>query len=252
MLEYLLCGLIGILVVLVILSYLVFYKKVYVLDDNITYKVQEFRPNKHKALMLLYDLNHKTMELLKYIKGKYSNRIALGTDSSSSVLELPVQMLGDAKGLMGSLVNRGYNEVTSETDSCSECIGLILRNYNPDLLSENDPIFTLGDKAFTFNFKRIAICLRKRDWSFYDFNTLLFVFLHEVAHTGTHPRYLTSGGKRDNHPPMFWRVFKFLLKEAATTGIITPLDYNEDNYIVYCGIPIKSNPLFDNSIKDLL
>lgn len=252
MLEYLVCGLIGILVFLIILLYLVFYKKVYILDDNITYKVQEYRPNKHKALMLLYELNHKSMDLLKHIKTKYQNRIMLGTDSSSSIVELPVQMLGDAKGMLSSFMNRKMTEVESETDSCSECIGLILRNYNPDLLSENDPIFTLGDKAFTYNFKRISICLRKRNWSFYDFNTLMFVFLHEIAHTGTHPKYLIVNGKRDNHPPMFWRVFKFLLKEAVSIGIITPIDYSDENFIIYCGIPIKSNPLFDNSIKDLI
>lgn len=253
MLEYLACCLIGVLVFLSLVLYLTFYKKVYMLDDNITYKIQEYRPNKHKALKLLYDLNHKSMDLLKHIKTKYNNRIMMGTDSSIPLAELPVQMLGDAKGMLDSMVHqRKSTEVKSETDSCSESIGLILRNYNPDLLSENDPIFTVGDKAFTFNFKRISICLRKRDWSFYDFNTLLFVFLHEIAHTGTHPKYLTVNGKRDNHPPMFWRVFKFLLREAVSIGIITPIDYNEDNYVVYCGIPIKSNPLFDSSIKDLM
>ncbi len=249
MVEYLICCLIGLFVFIMLVLYLVLYKRTYTLEDKITYKVQEYQPNKHKALLILYDLNHKTLDLLKHIKQKYASRIKTGIKSTSStnlIADVPLTLLGG----VASAVKPGFG-VPSETDSCAECIELILRNYNPDLLSENDPIFTIGDKAFTFNFKRIAICLRKKDWSFYDFNTLMFVFLHEVAHTGTHPRYLTSNGKRDNHPPMFWRIFKFLLKEAVENNTITPINYTDENYIVYCGIPIKSNPLFDNTIKDL-
>jgi hypothetical protein len=247
---YLACALAGMLMLLLILMYLAMYKKVYVLEDKITYRVQEFRPNKHKALRMLYDLNHNAMKLIKIIKIKYRDRLRTNIKGSSMnvVFDTPGVILNEAKTLLGA---NGFT-VNSETDSCSECVELILRNYNPDLLSENDPIFTIGDKAFTFNFKQIAICLRKKDWSFYDFNTLMFVFLHEVAHTGTHPKYLISDGKRDNHPPMFWRVFKFLLREAVENGFIIPIDYDEKNYVTYCGVDIKSNPIFDNTIEDLI
>lgn len=245
---YLFCSLVGIAVIILLILYLVLYKKVYVLEDKITYRVLEYRPQKHKALKMLYELNHKSMDLIKRIKIKYRDRIKTGIPSSSIQLkDTPGLILGEAKSLVGS----GFT-VETETDSCAECVSLILRNYNPDLLSENDPIFTIGDKAFTFNFKQISICLRKRDWSFYDFNTLMFVFLHEVAHTGTHPKYLTVNGRRDNHPPMFWRVFKFLLREAIECGYIIPIDYSEKNFINYCGIDIRSNPIFDDTIADLI
>lgn len=245
--------------------YIITYKRVYILDDNITYRVLELRPNKHYALKLLYDLNHKTLSLIKYIKNKYNDRLINHRAKHES------NLAGDfAKTLYGEIQHaaKSVSDVTEiskvtipmlpkiedvpEIDDCTECVSLILQNYNPDLLVENDPIFTIGDKTYTLNFKRIAICLRRKNWEFYDFNTLMFVFLHEIAHTGTHSRYLMVDGRRENHPPMFWRVFKFLLSNAVEFGIIAPINYNQKNYVTYCGIDIQNNPLFDRSVEPLI
>lgn len=253
MIGYIIALVIACILVAIVLFYIIMYKKVYILDDNITYKVLVARPNKHTALKILYDLNHNSMDLIKNIKNKYADRLKLIkvdklTESTMSMIANSDLLPTEIRGIVG--VTPAFN--ATEPDTCDECIKLILQNYNPDLLVENDPMFTFGDKTYTLNFRRIAICIRNKNWTFYDFNTLMFVFLHEIAHTGTHTRFLTINGKRDNHPPMFWRIFKFLLKEAVAFGYIVPIEYSKNNYITYCGINIQNNPLFDNSIKDLI
>ena len=253
-------------VFLVILSlFMLNYKRLYMLDDNITYKVLVFRPSKHIALKMLYELNHKTLDLIKYMKAKYASRLMgrrenmkvnVPSDVVKAIYGEVQHVLTEAAEGVGidELVSKSVPQITDvpEVDDCIECLNLILQNYNPDLLEENDPILTPGDKTFTLNFKRIAICLRMKNWRFYDMNTLMFVFLHEIAHTGTHPRFLTHNGRRDNHPPMFWRVFKFILSNAVEYGIIVPIEYNEKNYVTYCDIDIQNNPLFDNGIEPLV
>lgn len=239
------------LILVASLFYITMYKKVYILDDNITYKILVARPNKHKALKILHDLNHNSMDLIKNIKIKYADRMR-----NFHKQRITENIISDVSGIVQLEVRKilGTDGFTNakETDKCEECISLILQNYNPDLLVENDPLFTFGDKTYTLNFKRIAICIRHKNWSFYDFNTLMFVFLHELAHTGTHPKYLINNGRRDNHPPMFWRVFKFILREAVEFGVIVPIRYSTENSVDYCGIPIQNNPLFDDTIRDLV
>lgn len=249
----------GCIFLVVLAFYLATYKRVYVLDDNITYRVIVMRPNKHYALKLLYDLNHNTLKLIKYMKDKYSDRLmgyrakmgnSFTTDFAKTVYG-EVQHVVEKVPVLSNRILPKIDDIP-EQNNCIECVSLIMQNYNPDLLEENDPILTIGDKTFTLNFRRIAICLRRKNWQFYDSNTLMFVFLHEISHTGTHPRYLMVDGRRDNHPPMFWRVFKFILTQAVELGIIAPIDYNEKNYVTYCGIDIQNNPLFDSGVEPLV
>lgn len=201
------------LVLIVVFMFLVYYntayKQSFIGNDRIKYKVLAGKKDKSEAIVMLSNLNKDTMKLMEYMKNKY--------------------------------------EYLPDTDKKKEAINLIIRNYNPDLLTENHPVFTIGDKTYTENMKKISICLRHKDGTFYDYNTLLFVFLHEIAHVGTHHKYLERG---DPHTEMFWRVFKFLLVNANEIKLIKPIDYKE-NGIIYCGTHVKHNPLFDYSIDPL-
>lgn len=181
-------------------------------DDNITYRVLAAKKTRNEAVSILKQLNRDTLELMKKISKKYYN---------------------------------------TNNSSIREVIDLITSNYNPDLLVENDPIYTIGDKTYTINQKKIAICLRLKDGSFYDYNTLLFAFLHEISHVGTHRRFIDPFAPDPNHIDMFWSVFKFLLTEAVEFKYITPINYTSDNFIDYCGVKIQHNPLFDDTIKPL-
>ena len=67
-------------------------------------------------------------------------------------------------------------------------------------------------------------------------NTIMFVALHELAHTMT---------QSIGHTEEFWDNFRFLLKEAIAKGIYKYKNYKEEPE-AYCGISITDTPLKDN------
>jgi len=80
----------------------------------------------------------------------------------------------------------------------------------------------------------IALCIRnKEDKDFHDWNTLLFVLIHELAHVAS----ITTG-----HNQEFVRNFKWLLERANEAGLYQPRDYSQ-NPITYCGVKVTNNPM---------
>jgi hypothetical protein len=80
----------------------------------------------------------------------------------------------------------------------------------------------------------IALCIRnKEDKDFHDWNTLLFVLIHELAHVAS----ITTG-----HNQEFIRNFKWLLERANEAGLYQPVDYSK-NPITYCGVRVTNNPM---------
>lgn len=120
-------------------------------------------------------------------------------------------------------------------------IDRMMTKYDPDMLEENDPVNPFEHKTYTTNFKTITICIRKKDGKFYDFHTLQFVFMHELAHIASLER---------EHGDTFWRIFKFILLGSA--GIYSPADYSK-RPIEYCGIPVNHSPYYENyDVSDLV
>lgn len=124
----------------------------------------------------------------------------------------------------------------------------LLDRYDRDQLVESSPNNPGGDTSYTLNKGRLlALCIREKDpagigspdvQDIHDLDTLWFVTVHELAHLG-----VDSIG----HPPEFWSAFKFLLTECADAGL-TPAggwpDYGRAP-ILYCGLKVDYNPLFD-------
>jgi hypothetical protein len=81
--------------------------------------------------------------------------------------------------------------------------------------------------------KRLVLCIRQNDAlnTFVEYNTLLYVCIHELAHCA-----LTDIGHTSN----FWETFKFLLKEAVDIGLYKKTDY-ASNPAEFCGIKITSS-----------
>ena len=82
----------------------------------------------------------------------------------------------------------------------------------------------------------VAICLRhkKNDHPFHDYNTLLFVIIHEMSHIAS----ISEG-----HNSEFITNFKWLLKEANKFGYYDPVNYQKLP-ITYCGVKVTNNPYF--------
>lgn len=90
----------------------------------------------------------------------------------------------------------------------------MLKKIKHDLL-HLDPIvsslvFHGGEKSYTINKKHIYICLKNEYDEYYDYYTLLYVTIHEIAHT-----LCDSVG----HTEEFHRTFHTLLNKAKQLGI---------------------------------
>lgn len=118
----------------------------------------------------------------------------------------------------------------------------ILDGYDLDLVFENIPIGS--STSYTIGKKQMHICIRdKKTFNLVDYNTLMFVVLHEMAHIANYNDW--------GHNASFWAIFKFLLMEATLIGVYFPVDY-KIYPVVYCGLTINYNPLFDNDIDNLI
>jgi len=117
-----------------------------------------------------------------------------------------------------------------------ENVKRLVKGFNPKKINEILP--TSSYTAYSENKgEKLAFCTTttKKGNKLIDDNTLTFVGIHEVAHIMT---------KSIGHTKEFWQNFKFLLKNAAKTGIYTPVDYKRKPK-EYCGMKITDNPYYD-------
>ncbi len=87
--------------------------------------------------------------------------------------------------------------------------------------------------SYTIDKKNMHLCLRdKQTGKHHQFNVLLFVSIHELAHVMS-----VSFG----HNTEFNKNFKFLLQQAVNCGIYKPEDYAK-NPKHFCGIIVHNSP----------
>lgn len=71
-----------------------------------------------------------------------------------------------------------------------------------------------SDKSFTINKSQTFMCLYDKDGQYYPLNQLVYVLLHERAHSLNHYDV--------GHTPAFHAIFDQLLEEATKLGIYNP------------------------------
>ena len=81
--------------------------------------------------------------------------------------------------------------------------------------------------------EELVFCLRsKKEWNkFHNFNTIMYVALHEISHIAC-PEY--------GHGPLFKKIFAFITKVASELNIYTITDFNKTPE-EYCGIYITES-----------
>lgn len=114
-----------------------------------------------------------------------------------------------------------------------------IAKYNPNNFSET----AKGSKYTSYSInkgEKIVICLRTRDnrEKLIEYNTIMFVVLHELSHIMT----LSVG-----HTNEFWDNFKFILQNAVKINIYNEIDYSKYPK-KYCGIEVTDSPLFNKNI----
>jgi len=138
-----------------------------------------------------------------------------------------------------------HSAVVNNPNDTYKMVDFLLDNYNPDVIYENDPRFSM-ETSYTINKgESMHMCLRNKDDvnTLVDYETLLFTWLHEISHIANYNGW--------HHEPPFWVVFKFILQEAEAAGIYTPIDYSKTP-VVFCGLDIPYNPYYDKSLPNLI
>ena len=112
-------------------------------------------------------------------------------------------------------------------------VNRMINNFNPDNLSES----THENKYTSYSVnkgEKIVFCMRSRDekQKLVDLNIMMFVALHELAHTMT---------KSVGHTQEFWNNFRVLLRNARKLGVYKRVNYN-DKPVEYCGTKITDDP----------
>jgi predicted metal-dependent hydrolase len=71
-----------------------------------------------------------------------------------------------------------------------------------------------SNKSFTINKEKTFLCLYDKDGNYYPLNMIIYVLLHEIAHS---LNVLDVG-----HTENFHEIFDQLLEEATKMGIYNP------------------------------
>jgi len=152
-----------------------------------------------------------------------------GVDMEDSATLLS-ELIKSMYTLRDHLVNNknNYNDMT-------EYIELLGKNFSKERTQiyekDNDSSLT----SYSVNKgEEIVFCLRcKISHKLHTLNLLTYVGIHEMGH---------SACPEVGHPPLFNKIFKFLLEEGVKLKIYEYEDYQK-NPIEYCGMKLYSNIL---------
>ena len=108
-----------------------------------------------------------------------------------------------------------------KTESKDPRIQRMIRNFNPDAISESTPHSTYTSYSINKG-EKIVFCLRSRNdkQELAEENLLMFVALHEMGHVIT---------ESIGHTQEFWDNFRYLLEHAIKIGVYTKEDFKNNN-----------------------
>lgn len=119
----------------------------------------------------------------------------------------------------------------------------LIKNYNPNVLKENNPGSIKNTSYVLEKGVSVAFCLREKksgDDNFEDEEILQFVNLHEISHLAM--RYHDPDHSQD-----FWKTFKLVQELAVEAGLYKPVDYR-NKPANYCGVNVDYNPIYDDGL----
>lgn len=139
--------------------------------------------------------------------------------------EIHVRVVGLLRELKRKYITNSSNNASYGTDITRK----VLERYNPNNIIETPPNNLKNDTSYTIGKGKIlALCIRNKDGTYVDINTLMYVVIHELGHLGVHAI---------DHENEFKQAFGFLLREATLMGIYNDVDYSK-NPTYYCNMVI--------------
>lgn len=140
------------------------------------------------------------------------------------------QTAADTLARINKRLQRLVNHLSETFGDRNEGVNRLRANYDPEALSEGGT--EIGYTSYSVNKgEKIVLCLRQKDDSMVDLNTLMYVAIHELGHLMT---------DEIGHTPKFWDNFRWLLQQAIDIGIYKKINYAK-NPQSYCGIEITSS-----------
>jgi hypothetical protein len=143
--------------------------------------------------------------------------------------------------LLSELINRMYvlkKVVVENIDNYPEYKDYI-NQFNENFNKNRTKIYetSLNSEYTSYSINKgeeLVFCLRsKSTGKLHDINLLMYVAVHELAHTAC---------PETGHTPLFNKIFKFLLEIAIDTKVYYYEDY-ASNPIEYCGMKLYTNIL---------
>jgi len=131
--------------------------------------------------------------------------------------------------LIAILVYIAYTKTKRKTNIQIYDDPMLTRIYNdlkqivPDIDKLDIRLYGAND-TLTENKKNIYLCLKNRNGTYYDYNTLLYIAIHELAHV-LNDEYDTT----NNHGDKFNEINNLLLKRAESLNLIDvnkPINYD--------------------------
>lgn len=214
-------GLLGYIIVCYITKSGFFDKTVHVDVNGKKFKVLEQMNNKENSAKLLDRVDTDIAKLINHMDTKFD---------LETLLSIP----------------------KAKRDIIDQMIRRLKKTYSHESLKENYPEKKKVDVSYNLNKgSTIALCLRnyERPEQFHEYNEILFVALHELAHSLNCNEKSLMCGDSYGHDDMFWYIFKILLEEAEESGIYSKKNYNK-NPVNYCSMDISYSPLYDKSLED--
>lgn len=210
-------------------------------SDNRDWSVIKDFSNHQSAADLLAETNHKMIEFMRVLKNKYYIDAvpSIHQDDPQDIID-PDQTLP----IVDAAFTTAQAAAINAPNDIYNIVGNLLNNYNPDVFYENDPRYTKETSYTISKGEAMHLCLRnKKDpTKLVDPDILFFVMLHEASHIANYRGW--------GHGKDFWEVFAFILHEAETAGLYTPVDYSMAPEW-YCGLLVEYNPLFDKTLKKI-
>ena len=161
-----------------------------------------------------------------YIKSKVDNRkyLVRNLDDKQEASDLLATIRKNLVKLSQELKKKNGENVD---------IDRMINNFNPNNITESDK----NNKYTSYSVnkgEKMVFCIRSRDDrnKLIKLNTMMFVALHELAHTMT---------ESIGHTQEFWDNFRILLKNARRLGLYKRVNYNETP-VEYCGTKITDDP----------
>ena len=143
--------------------------------------------------------------------------------------------------LLGTIIDRMYIlrdtlvENKSTYPEYIEYITFMSKNFNKSRTVIYENSLDSENTSYSINKgQEIVFCLRcKKTKNLHKLNVCMYVAIHELGHTAC---------PEIGHPPLFNKIFKFLLEQAVLLKLYIYENYNT-NPVEYCGMTLYTNIL---------